>query len=95
MTITADDIRCAADKAGPGMPQWRCAASTRDAGHASHLRSASSSAGAAAVVKLILLYKNIVYYAMHQHCRTVTPQRGKRMADEPIAGPLNCVEVPL
>jgi len=29
MTITADDIRCAADKAGPGMPQWRCAASTR------------------------------------------------------------------
>jgi hypothetical protein len=46
-------------------------------------------------VKLILLYKNIVYYAMHQHCRTVTPQRGRRMADEPIAGPLNCVEVPL
>lgn len=76
MTITADDIRCAADKAGPGMPQWRCAASTRRrrARQPSPIRP--SSAGAAAVVKLILLYKIIVYYAMHQHCRTVTPQRG-------------------
>src|SRR5271170_4628681 len=38
------------------------------------------------VVKLIVLYKIIVYYARISIVGTVTPQRGKRMADGPIAG---------
>jgi Dihydrodipicolinate reductase, N-terminus len=38
------------------------------------------------VVKLIVEYKFIVCYDLRLHCRMVTPQRGKRMADEPIAG---------